>query len=45
MVDRLDENASAAEIARWMGEDFGESLADGIEAQSWAPTATDEHSR
>jgi len=30
MADRPDEDASAAEIARWMGEDFGEALAEGI---------------
>ena len=31
MVDRPDEDASAAEIARWMEEDFSEALAEGIE--------------
>lgn len=31
MVDRPDEDASAAEIARWMEEDFGEALAEGVE--------------
>lgn len=31
MVKRPDEDASAAEIARWMEEDFGEDLAEGIE--------------
>jgi hypothetical protein len=31
MADRPDEDASAAEIARWMGEDFGEALAEGME--------------
>jgi len=31
MSDRPDEDASAAEIARWMEEDFGEALAEGIE--------------
>ena len=30
MVDRPDEDASAAEIARWMEEDFDEALAEGI---------------
>lgn len=30
MVDRPDEDASAAEIARWMEEDFGEALVEGI---------------
>lgn len=29
MVDRPDEGASTAEIARWMEEDFGEALAEG----------------
>lgn len=28
--DRPDENASAAEIAEWMEEDFGEALAEGM---------------
>jgi hypothetical protein len=37
MADRPDEDASAAEIARWMEEDFGEALAEGI-----ANAATDE---
>jgi len=31
MVDRPDEDASPAEIARWMEEDFWESVAEGIE--------------
>ena len=31
MVDRPDEDADSAEIARWMEEDFGEALAEGIE--------------
>lgn len=31
MVDRPDDEASSAEIARWMEENFGEALADGIE--------------
>ena len=31
MVDRPDKDASAAEIARWIEEDFGEALAEGIE--------------
>lgn len=31
MVERPDEDASSAEIARWMTEDFGESLAEGME--------------
>lgn len=30
MVDRLGPDASAAEIARWMEEDFGEALAEGV---------------
>lgn len=30
MVDRPDEAASAAEIARWMEEDFREAPADGM---------------
>ncbi|WP_338739419.1 hypothetical protein [Haloplanus salilacus] len=30
MTDRPDEDASAAEIARWMEEDFGEALAEGM---------------
>lgn len=30
MVDRPDEDASNEEIARWMEEDFGESLTAGI---------------
>lgn len=30
MADRPDEDASAAEIARWMAEDFGEALAEGM---------------
>lgn len=30
MTDRPDEDASAAEIARWMEEDFSEALAEGI---------------
>jgi hypothetical protein len=29
MIDRPDEDASGAEIARWMEEDFGEALAEG----------------
>ena len=28
MADRPDEDASSAEIARWMEEDFGEALAE-----------------
>lgn len=31
MVDRPDDDASAAEIARWMEEDFWESVAEGVE--------------
>lgn len=31
MVDRPDEDASNAEIARWMEEEFGEALVEGIE--------------
>jgi hypothetical protein len=31
VTDRPDEDASAAEIARWMEEDFGEALAEGME--------------
>jgi len=30
MVDRPGEDASPEEIARWMEEDFGEALAEGI---------------
>lgn len=30
MVERPCEDASAAEIAEWMEEDFGEAAADGI---------------
>ena len=30
MVDRPDEDASRAEIARWMEEDFGGALAEGM---------------
>jgi len=30
-MERPDEDASPAEIARWMEGDFGEALADGIE--------------
>jgi hypothetical protein len=30
MVERPDEDASAAEIVRWMEEDFGEALAEGM---------------
>jgi hypothetical protein len=29
--ERPDDNASAAEIAEWMEEDFGEALADGMD--------------
>ena len=39
MVDRPDEDASAAEIARWMEEDFSEALAEGIKQA----TEEDEH--
>jgi len=31
MADRPDDNASPAEIARWMEEDFWEAVTDGIE--------------
>ena len=31
MADRPDDNPSAAEIARWMEEDFWESVTEGIE--------------
>lgn len=31
MVDRPDNDASSAEIARWMEEDFWESVTEGIE--------------
>ena len=31
MSDRPGEDASAAEIAAWMEEDFGEAVAEGIE--------------
>ena len=31
MVDRPGEDASPAEIAEWMHEDFGEALAEGME--------------
>lgn len=31
MADRPDEDASVAEVARWMEEDFGEALAEGME--------------
>lgn len=31
MADRPDEDATSAEIARWMEEDFGEALAEGME--------------
>lgn len=34
MVDRPDEDASPAEIARWMEEDFWENVTDGIEEAS-----------
>jgi hypothetical protein len=30
MTDRPDEDASSAEIARWMEESFGEALAEGM---------------
>ena len=32
-VERPDEDAGAAEIARWMEEDFGEALADGMKQE------------
>jgi len=41
MPERPDEDASAVEIARWMEEDFGEALAEGIEQ----PTEEDEDSQ
>jgi hypothetical protein len=41
MTDRPDEDASAAEIARWMEEDFGEALAEGMK-QSVGDTEADE---
>ena len=31
MVDRPGDDASLAEIARWMEEDFWESVAEGVE--------------
>jgi hypothetical protein len=31
MGDRPDEDATAAEIAEWMEQDFGEAVAEGIE--------------
>lgn len=31
MVDRPDEDATSAEIAKWMEQDFGEALAEGME--------------
>lgn len=31
MADRPDDDASSAEIARWMEEDFWESVTEGIE--------------
>lgn len=31
MVDRPSEDATSAEIAKWMEESFGEAIADGIE--------------
>ncbi len=43
MVDRPDEDASAAEIARWMEEDFGEALAEGIEQATEEEDEGDEH--
>mgnify|MGYP007116791507 FL=1 len=42
MPERPDEDASAAEIARWMEEDFGEALAEGIE-QATEEDEGDEH--
>jgi len=30
-MDRPDDDADASEIARWMEEDFGEALAEGVE--------------
>jgi hypothetical protein len=42
MLDRPDEDASAAEIARWMEEDFDEALAEGIE-QATEEDENDEH--
>lgn len=31
MADRPDDDASSAEIARWMEDDFWEAVTDGIE--------------
>jgi hypothetical protein len=31
MVDRPDEDATSAEIAEWMAEDFGEALVEGAQ--------------
>jgi hypothetical protein len=42
MPERPGEDASAAEIARWMEEDFGEALAEGIE-QATEEDEGDEH--
>lgn len=42
MPERPDEDASAAEIARWMEKDFGEALAEGIE-QATEEDESDEH--
>ena len=42
MIDRPDEDANSAEIARWMEESFGEALAEGIE-QATEEDENDEH--
>jgi hypothetical protein len=42
MVDRPGPDASAAEIARWMEEDFGEALAEGMK-QASEDDEDDEH--
>ena len=42
MTDRPDEDATNAEIARWMEEDFGEALAEGTE-QATEEDEDDEH--
>lgn len=41
MIDRLDEDASPAEIARWLEEDFWESVTEGI-AESDGDVSADE---
>jgi hypothetical protein len=42
MVDRPGPNASRVEIARWMEEDFGEALAEGVK-QATEEDEDDEH--